>query len=212
MKKFTDRFKKLKKEKRKENSSVVELLAIDVDGEDSRRSSTSSRLSEVLPTSIPTSREELPWHTGMSSKCSCIPSLSFKYRVIGFFITAGLGLAMSYLAGVFVARIIVFASLFTVGNLLCLLSTFFLVGPTRQLKMMWAPKRLVATIVFLAAMGVTLYAAFGLESIILCLIMVGVQTLALIWYCLSYIPYARTMIIKFFKATVCRPCLGSSSK
>jgi Got1/Sft2-like family len=79
------------------------------------------------------------------------------------------------------------------------------------MKLMWAPKRIIATLVFLAAMGVTLYAAFGLESIILCLIMVGVQTLALIWYCLSYIPYARTLIIKFVKSTLCRPCFGGSS-
>jgi hypothetical protein len=86
-------------QKRKDNSSVVEMFDLNVDGDHSRRSS-SSRLTEVLPSSIPTSREELPWHEGMSSKCSCIPSLSFKYRVIGFFITAGIGLAMSYLVGV----------------------------------------------------------------------------------------------------------------
>jgi hypothetical protein len=41
----------------------------------------------------------------------------------------------------------------------CTSSSFFLIGPTRQLKMMFKPIRLIATIIYLGALGMTLFVA-----------------------------------------------------
>jgi len=41
----------------------------------------------------------------------------------------------------------------------CNSSSFFLIGPTRQLKMMFKPIRLIATIIYLGALGMTLFVA-----------------------------------------------------
>ena len=75
-----------------------------------------------------------------------------------------------------------------------LASTFFLVGPLRQLKNMTQPTRLIASIVFLGSMALTLYAVFGIGSGILAFFCVVIQFLALGWYVLSYIPFARSCV------------------
>lgn len=41
-----------------------------------------------------------------------------------------------------------------------LCSTLFLMGPIRQIKSMFDPSRLFATLIFLAAIGMTLFSAF----------------------------------------------------
>jgi len=86
-----------------------------------------------------------------------------------------------------------FAVPYTLGNILALCSTGFLVGPMRQLKMMLKPTRLIATIVYVAALVLTLVAAFVIGSSLLVLLAVIIQFCALVWYCLSYIPFARQM-------------------
>jgi hypothetical protein len=43
-------------------------------------------------------------------------------------------------------------------------SSFFLIGPTRQLKMMFKPIRLVASVIYIAALGMTLFVAIYVRS------------------------------------------------
>jgi hypothetical protein len=43
----------------------------------------------------------------------------------------------------------IFAVLYSIGNVVALSSTLFLMGPVNQLKRMFAPTRLIATIVML---------------------------------------------------------------
>lgn len=69
------------------------------------------------------------------------------------------------------------------------------VGPVRQLKNMFAPIRVWATVIFLASMAVTLVFALVLHSPA-AIVFVIIQYAALIWYSASYIPYGRTMIKK----------------
>ncbi|KAG0261314.1 hypothetical protein DFQ27_003062 [Actinomortierella ambigua] len=90
----------------------------------------------------------------------------------------------------------IFATFFTLGNVISLLSTAFLIGPMRQVKTMFAPVRMIASIVYIVVMILTLIVAFTLESFILCLILCIVQFLALFWYSASYIPYGRAAIKK----------------
>lgn len=68
-------------------------------------------------------------------------------------------------------------------------------GPINQLKRMFHPVRLVATIVFLASIGLTIY--FGYKrKLLLAILFAVIEVVALVWYSLSYIPYARTLICK----------------
>ncbi|KAI8801536.1 vesicle transport protein, partial [Cladochytrium replicatum] len=91
-----------------------------------------------------------------------------------------------------------FAVLYTFGNIISLVATGFLVGFLTQLKKMFDPTRLVATIIFLAAMVVTFLVAILLGNAILVLVCVLVQYCALFWYSASYIPFARDAMKKVF--------------
>jgi hypothetical protein len=131
------------------------------------------------------------------------PSLSFKQRITGFAICFVGGLFIGFLATFLLfVSIVAFATLYTIGNLLSLSSTLFLMGPLRQIKSMFDPTRLFATIVFIAAMAMTLFCAFwftgknqhGIQVGLVILFLI-IQFLALIWYSLSYIPFARTAVI-----------------
>ena len=97
----------------------------------------------------------------------------------------------------------------TVGNMLELSSTAFLMGPRTQLKRMTSPTRFGAAIVYVGAMIATLFSALMLPSLthwptnVVALIVVAcivVQFLAMFWYALSYIPYGRR---------ACRACCTS---
>lgn len=71
----------------------------------------------------------------------------------------------------------------------------FLMGPINQIKRMFLPVRIIATIIFLAAIGLAIY--FGYKrKLLLAVLCAVIELFALIWYSLSYIPYARTLICK----------------
>ena len=91
-----------------------------------------------------------------------------------------------------------FATLYTLGNVIALCSTCFMWGPFSQIKKMFKETRRIATSVYLIMIIVTFVVAFEYPeawAIILCLI---VQFLAMLWYCLSYIPYGRQMLKSMF--------------
>ncbi|CAI5983000.1 unnamed protein product [Closterium sp. NIES-65] len=70
-------------------------------------------------------------------------------------------------------------------------STGFLIGFTRQLKMMFDPIRIGAAIVFVLSLVLTLVAALYVQDALLTLLCIVVQACSLIWYSLSYIPFAQ---------------------
>ncbi|XP_065256492.1 vesicle transport protein SFT2A isoform X2 [Emys orbicularis] len=80
----------------------------------------------------------------------------------------------------------------------CLESTCFLMGPVKQLKKMFEPTRLIATIVMLLCLIFTLCAVFWWGKKGLALLFCIFQFLAMTWYSLSYIPFARDAVIKCF--------------
>jgi len=61
---------------------------------------------------------------------------------------------------------------------------------------MFKPVRIIATVMLLAAIVLIFIGAFVLNNGILCIIFVILQFLAYTWYTLSYIPYARTAVLK----------------
>jgi len=53
----------------------------------------------------------------------------------------------------------VFGLFYTIANVALLSSSFFLVGPMKQLQLMFRPVRIIASLIFLVALGVTLWLA-----------------------------------------------------
>ena len=96
-----------------------------------------------------------------------------------------------------------FAALYTFGNISTLAGTCFLMGPIKQIKNMFKEKRLIATIIMLLSLVLTLFSAFWWKKKLLALLFVVIQYLAMTWYCLSYIPFARDAVKK-----CCESCLG----
>lgn len=70
----------------------------------------------------------------------------------------------------------------------------FLFGPWRQMKNMFAGKRIIATLVYLITLIATLVVAIVVKSVPLVIVMIIIQFIALVWYTLSYIPYARNLV------------------
>ncbi|EGF78344.1 hypothetical protein BATDEDRAFT_13268, partial [Batrachochytrium dendrobatidis JAM81] len=91
-----------------------------------------------------------------------------------------------------------FALFFTIGNVISLIGTGFLIGFMSQLKKMFDPSRWIATCVFLGSLALTLVFAFAVKIAVLTIICCVFQYLALLWYSISYIPFARDVVKSFF--------------
>jgi len=126
--------------------------------------------------------------------------LTRTQRLYGFVGCLVGGFVLSIIASsfLFLGWLSSFAILYAVGTLISLAGTGFLIGFSSQLKLMFKPVRIVATIVFLAMIGLIFVGAFVIKIDFLCLIFVVLEYLAYTWYTLSYIPYARTAVLKFF--------------
>ncbi|GAQ87770.1 Membrane protein involved in ER to Golgi transport [Klebsormidium nitens] len=135
-----------------------------------------------------------PEDEGILAELNQYCTLTRKQRLYGFAGCMSLGLLCSLLSSLVWLNPVKFAITYTFGNLLSLGSTTFLVGPMRQLKMMFDPVRAVATIVYVVAIVLTLFCALYLHDILLTMICIVVEFCAVIWYSLSYIPFARRMV------------------
>ncbi|CAO1632464.1 unnamed protein product [Sympodiomycopsis kandeliae] len=122
--------------------------------------------------------------------------LTRRQRLIGFVSCTIGGFALSLIGSIllFVGALAIFAVLYSVGILVGLVGTGFLIGFLKQCKMMFKPVRIVATIILFVAFAMVWIAAFAIHSEILALVFVIVLWLAYLWYCLSYIPYARDAV------------------
>jgi len=120
--------------------------------------------------------------------------LSKTQRLYGFIGCTIAGFVLSILGVIFLTFgwLVIFALMYGLGTIVALVGTGFVIGFFRQLKLMFKPVRIVATIVFLASIGLIFVGAFVLGNGVLSIIFVIVQFLAYTWYTLSYIPYART--------------------
>jgi len=90
----------------------------------------------------------------------------------------------------------------SVGNLIAMLSTMFLVGFKKQIKSMCDPTRIIATVVFLAALCLTLVVAIKKENVFFVILFIIIQWLAGAWYMASYVPFARDAIKSCCKSGV----------
>ncbi len=132
------------------------------------------------------------------------PTLTYTQRMYGFGGCLALGFLLGILSWISVlsSNWVLFGLLMTASNLCAIGGSFFLAGPVKQIKRMFEETRLIATIVYGVSMILTILAAVVVESgglVIFCCI---VQYGAMVWYGLSYIPYARSLVKNCFKSAV----------
>ncbi|XP_021826279.1 uncharacterized protein LOC110767136 isoform X2 [Prunus avium] len=72
--------------------------------------------------------------------------------------------------------------------------TAFLFGPAQQMRMMFDSVRVYATAIYLGCVVIALICALWIHSKILTIIAIICEVCALIWYSLSYIPFARRIV------------------
>lgn len=139
---------------------------------------------------------------GLTAQIFDATTLSYSSRVKWFVICFASGILCSILGTslLFIptAGPKLFAVFYTLGNIAALSSTCFLMGPLKQLKRMFEPTRLIATIVMLLCLVLTLCAVFWWNKKVLALVLCILQFLAMTWYSISYIPFARDAVIKCF--------------
>lgn len=136
---------------------------------------------------------------GLTAQALDASTLSYSTRIKWFAICFGGGILCSILGSALLflpGGIKLFAVFYTLGNIAALASTCFLMGPLKQLKRMFEPTRLVATIVMLLCLALTLCAVFWWHKKGLAIIFCILQFLAMTWYSISYIPFARDAVIK----------------
>ncbi|XP_070606089.1 vesicle transport protein SFT2B [Erythrolamprus reginae] len=141
---------------------------------------------------------------GPLSEISDATSLSWSTRLKAFIACFIIGVVFSLLGSflLWVPRkgAMLFAVFYTLGNISSLGSTIFLMGPMKQLKRMFEPTRLIATIIMLLCLTLTLCSAFWWHNKPLTILFCILQFFALAWYSISYIPFARDAVKKCFTA------------
>nr|CAH7740094.1 unnamed protein product [Callosobruchus chinensis] len=136
--------------------------------------------------------------SGIMSQLDEASTLSWSTRIRGFLICFIIGVLLSFLGSfaLFLHGLRVFAVFYTLGNIISMLSTCFLMGPCNQVKKMFAASRYIATILVLVMFILTIVAAAVWHKPALALLFIIMQSLAMTWYSLSYIPYARDAVKK----------------
>eukprot|EP00808_Paulinella_micropora_P023517 g77256.t1 len=123
-------------------------------------------------------------------------------RLVGFVVCALIGTVCMFLSLVRLPIVLIapihFALPYSLGNILALGATTFLVGPARQWQLIAAPHRRLAALGYVVAICCTLTSAVVLQSAVLTLVFVTAQFMSLVWYAASYIPYAQELLERSF--------------
>lgn len=134
----------------------------------------------------------------MVDEFSEMASLTRMQRIYGFFMALGMGVVFFVIAISLLPTIALFpkkfAFFFTCANVFCIASSVFLVGFRRQMESMMESHRFQAASAYVLSMFMTLASALHWQSSVLALIFACVQLAAVLWYSLSYVPYARHTI------------------
>lgn len=176
-------------EKKETTSDMIQAYADDLQQQTSR----------LLGLEPKTQLEELE-----EAACACCPDLTYQQRIIGYCVCLFIGFCLTIGAAVRLGELLAgdpapFAIFYTADNVVTVCSSFFLSGPATQCKKMCDKTRYIATMLFFLTMIGTLFFAFyaGIPAgarIGLIIGMIFIQWCALLWYTISYIPYARECI------------------
>lgn len=119
-------------------------------------------------------------------------TLSGETRFIGFGISFGLGLISIMASFIFLEDIVEepspFCILYSVGFLFLIASTFFLLGPCRQIRHLMKPCRFVCATVFFITLILTLVMAIAIEDTTLTIVSLVIQFIAFGLYVISLCP------------------------
>jgi hypothetical protein len=127
--------------------------------------------------------------------CSAV---GFVISLIGTFVLFG---------GTSANNIRIFAVLYILGNVIALCATGFLLGPKQQCIKMWLPTRRWSTGFYLLMMIIVFVVAVLKQNVFLVLFLLAIEIIAGIWYSISFIPFARKIVITFFRSLgICYPC------
>ncbi|CAD8100322.1 unnamed protein product [Paramecium sonneborni] len=130
---------------------------------------------------------------------SLFPSLSYKERLMGFAFCSILGyfiqiLSFGSLIGILSGSPNKFALTYSLGNILALFGTAFLIGFKKQLENMIDRERKVTTIIFASSLVMIFLSVYLFKSKFLVLIFLLTEFCSYTWYVASYIPFARDCI------------------
>ncbi|CAG9773739.1 unnamed protein product [Ceutorhynchus assimilis] len=143
--------------------------------------------------------------SGIMSQLNDASTLSWSTRIKGFIGCFIVGILLTILGSfaLFFSRgLKVFAVFYTLGNIISLLSTCFLMGPWNQVQKMFHSTRAIATCLVIGSLVMTLLSALLWQKAGLALLFIIIQSLSMTWYSLSYIPYARDAVKKTVTACV----------
>lgn len=131
----------------------------------------------------------------------CCPALSWEERLMGFMGCFVIGCALSISSMFSFQQLLLghptqFAIKLSLGNVLSISSAMFLAGPRTQAQKMSDPSRLGATLMYLGSIVFSLVAALILESSMLTIVAIVLQSATLFWYGLSFVPYGRHLFQK----------------
>ncbi|CAB3408993.1 unnamed protein product [Caenorhabditis bovis] len=139
-------------------------------------------------------RRELEQQSTMST------GMSWEIRVqcfIGLFVLS----VIASLCGSFLlvrTKITGFCIMTSFSAILSLSSTCFLMGPIGQIKKMFDKSRWIASTIYLLMIASTLISGLYLNNSALAITCTIGQYIAMAWYSLSYIPYAREALARVF--------------
>ncbi|KAJ1453902.1 Got1/Sft2-like family-domain-containing protein [Pelagophyceae sp. CCMP2097] len=136
--------------------------------------------------------------------CDFCPKLTYQQRVGGYIGCFVVSILLSI--GAFTRLIDLvrgnpapFVIFYTMGNILAIIGSLFLSGPKAQCRSMWDKTRRIATSIYFSTIITTLFVCFykkipddgRIGIIIMCIL---IQWVAMLWYTISYIPYARDYV------------------
>jgi uncharacterized membrane protein len=107
---------------------------------------------------------EAPQQQTAAEEMGQLLNLTMFQRIVLFTMTFAAGVVLVFISFSFLPLIVVvphkFAASFSMGNVLCICSTWILVGPRAQLQTMFHPVRAVAAGIYIASLLFALLAAF----------------------------------------------------
>lgn len=159
------------------------------DGKKKKKKSRRSKLAEKLGFK---KEEEPDRPLTFGEKVDKFFTLSGETRFIGFGILFGFGLIGILASFIFLEEIIdepaPFCILYCIGFLFLIASTFFLLGPCRQIKHLMKPCRFICAAVFLITLILTLVMAIAVEEPTLTIVSLVIQFVAFGLYLISLCP------------------------
>lgn len=130
--------------------------------------------------------------------------LSYKTRIIGWLACSITGTVLSFIiAFVFIFSsfdVVLFAIIYSFGQVLNIAGSCFLSTPAGQFKAMKKKQRLIPSIVYVLSIILTVVIAVATEIKALVFLFLIIQVLAYYWYTISFIPFGQKILKKCCQA------------